>query len=85
MAKITILGFILTNRSENAPQVQKLLTEFGCSIKTRLGLHEVNEQQCSTSGLLLLELFGDESASIELERQLRAIHGLQVQKMLFET
>jgi hypothetical protein len=85
MAKVTVLGFILTNRSENAPQVQKLLTEFGCSIKTRLGLHEVNEQQCSTSGLLLLELFGDESASIELERQLRAIHGLQVQKMLFET
>jgi hypothetical protein len=85
MAKKTVLGILITNRVENAPQVQKILTEFGCSIKTRLGLHEVNENLCASSGLLILELFGDESASIELEKQMRAIHGIQVQKMLFET
>ncbi len=76
---------MVTNRVENAQQVQKILTEFGCSIKTRLGLHEVNENLCSTSGLLLLELFGDEGACAELEKQLRAVTGLQVQKMIFET
>jgi hypothetical protein len=85
MGKITVLGFILANRNENAPQVQKLLTEFGCSIKTRIGLHEVDEKLCSTSGLILLELFGDESASAELEKRLREIRGIQVQKMLFKT
>jgi hypothetical protein len=84
MANKTVLGIMITNRAENASQVQKVLTEFGCSIKTRLGLHEVNEKLCSTSGLLILELFGDEKASIELERQLKAIKGIQVQKMLFE-
>ncbi|OPY13329.1 MAG: hypothetical protein A4E66_00811 [Syntrophus sp. PtaB.Bin001] len=85
MAKKSVLGIMVTNRVENAQQVQKILTEFGCSIKTRLGLHEVNENLCSTSGLLLLELFGDESACVELEKQLRAVPGLQVQKMIFET
>jgi hypothetical protein len=85
MAKKTVLGILINNRVHNAPQVQKILTEFGCSIKTRLGLHEVNENLCSSSGLLILELFGDEKASLELEKQLRAISGIQVQKMLFET
>jgi hypothetical protein len=85
MAKITVLGILINNRVQNAPQVQQILTEFGCSIKTRLGLHEVNENLCSSSGLLILELFGDEKASLDLERQLRAIPGIQVQNMIFET
>jgi hypothetical protein len=85
MAKLTVLGIMISNRVKNAPQVQMILTEFGCNIKTRLGLHEVNETTCSTSGLILLELCGDESACAELERQLRETKGIQVQKMLFET
>jgi hypothetical protein len=85
MAKKTVLGIMITNRIENAPQVQKTFTEFGCNIKTRLGLHEVDEKSCSTSGLILLELFGDNSSNDELEKKLRAIKGIQVQKMLFET
>ena len=84
MAKKTVLGILINNRVENAPPVQKVLTQFGCSIKTRLGLHEVDEKQCSTIGLILLELCGAEKDSLELEKQLRAIKGLQVQKMLFE-
>ncbi len=85
MAQKTVLGIMITNRIANAQQVQKLLTEFGCNIKTRLGLHEVNEDSCSTTGLIILELFGKENDSLELERQLRNIQGIQVQKMLFET
>jgi hypothetical protein len=85
LAKKIVLGVLINNRMANAPQVQKVLTGFGCNIKTRLGLHEVDEKMCSTSGLLLLELFGDENACIELEKQLRTIQGIQVQKMLFET
>jgi hypothetical protein len=84
MAKKVVLGVLILNRVTNAAQVQKVLTEFGCSIKTRLGLHEVDEKTCSSNGLLLLELFGDEKASAELEKQLRAIKGIQVQKMVFE-
>lgn len=79
-----ILGILIPNRVENAPQVQNVLTKFGCNIKTRLGLHETNEKTCSTSGLIVLELFGEEAACIDLEKQLRAIKGIQVQKMLFE-
>jgi hypothetical protein len=84
MAKRCVLGLMVTNRVENAPQVQKVLTEFGCNIKSRIGLHEVTENLCSPAGLILLELFGDESECAAAEAKLRDIKGLQVQKMLFD-
>jgi aspartate ammonia-lyase len=41
-----ILGIHVTGREEHAAEAQKVLTEYGCNIKTRLGLHEVNENLC---------------------------------------
>lgn len=85
MAKRCVLGVMVTNRVENASQVQKVLTECGCNIKTRIGLHEVDDNVCSPAGLILLELFGDDKAYDEVEGKLKAIKDLQVQKMVFET
>jgi hypothetical protein len=85
MAKRCVLGLLVTNRVENAPEVQKVLTEYGCNIKTRIGLHEVTENLCAPAGLILLELFGDEMVYGEIEEKLKALKGLQVQKMVFET
>lgn len=79
-----IIGAMLTNRVENATNVQKVLTECGCYIKTRLGLHEISDNLCSPSGLILLEIFGGDAAYAEVEGKLKAIPGLQVQKMVFE-
>jgi len=84
MAKETrILGVLITDRQKEAGKVQNVLTKFGCSIKTRLGLHEVTDDVCSTSGLLLLELIGDMSEMDKLEKELKAIDGTQTQKMVF--
>ncbi|MDR2018316.1 MAG: hypothetical protein LBQ00_05530 [Syntrophobacterales bacterium] len=85
MAKRCVLGLLVTNRVENAQQIQKVLTDYGCNIKTRVGLHEATENLCSPTGLILLELFGDDKAYTEVEGKLKAIKGLQVQKMLFDT
>ncbi len=84
MAKKCVIGVLVTNRVENAPQVQKILTECGCYIKTRIGLHEVTENICAPAGLILLELYGDDKAYADVEGKLKGIKGLQVQKMLFE-
>ena len=61
MAERIILGVQVTNRVEKILDVQTILTEYGCNIKTRLGLHEVTESHCSTVGLLILETYGDEA------------------------
>ena len=84
MAKeIRILGVLITDRQKEAGKVQNVLTKYGCSIKTRLGLHEVTDDVCSTSGLLLLELIGDASEMDKLEKELVNIEGTQTQKMIF--
>ncbi len=84
MAKETrILGVLITDRQKEAGKVQNVLTTYGCSIKTRLGLHEVTDDVCSTSGLLLLELTGDVHEMDKLEKELMAIEGTQTQKMVF--
>ena len=84
MSKRCVLGLLVTNRVVNAAEVQKVLTECGCNIKTRIGLHEVDNNICSPAGLILLELFGDDKAYDEVEGKLKDIRGLQVQKMVFE-
>ncbi len=84
MARKYVLGLYLTNRVENATDLQKILTECGCYIKTRLGLHEVSENVCAPSGLVLLELFGGDEAALAMEAKLKTVKGLQVQKMVFE-
>jgi len=82
--KHIIMGVHVTNRLENAAEVQKLFTEFGCHIKTRLGLHEVGPDTCSPSGVVLLELVGDEARCLELGEKLGRITGLEVQRMIFD-
>ncbi|HOX37685.1 MAG TPA: hypothetical protein PL033_06825 [Candidatus Brocadiia bacterium] len=83
MAKKVILGVQIVNRVTNVPEVQSALTKYGCNIKTRLGLHEVDEKNCSTGGLLILETFGDAKEIAAFEKTLKKIKGVKVKKMTF--
>ena len=78
-----ILGIYISDRMNEASRVQSILTKFGCSIKIRLGLHEVTDDYCDTGGLMLLELTGDINECIKLENELLNIDGLEVKKMVF--
>ncbi|HSR13895.1 MAG TPA: hypothetical protein VLS90_20775 [Thermodesulfobacteriota bacterium] len=78
-----ILGIQITNRLTKASEVQQLFSRYGCNIKTRLGLHDVGENVCSPSGLVLLEMFGKEEEILGLEKALKGIEGINVQKMIF--
>jgi hypothetical protein len=79
-----IFGVHVTDRATQVPQVQKLLTEYGCNIRTRLGLHRVDENVCSPRGLILLEMFGDPAVCGQLKAKLSKLEGVEVQEMLFE-
>lgn len=84
MRKRIIIGVQVTNRIKNALEIQEILTEFGCNIKTRLGLHEVTETVCSTLGILVLEMYGDIKQIKDMETRLKAVQGIVVKKMVFE-
>lgn len=78
----TIMGIRLDNRNNTAIEFQKILTNFGCIIKTRLGLHDVTDNKCAPNGLILLELIDDEEA-IKFEKELCSIDGIEIQQMKF--
>lgn len=84
MDQRVIFGLQITDRVKNVKTVQAILTEYGCYIKTRLGLHDVDADYCSPHGLVLLETFGDEAKIAEMEMRLKAVEGLQFQKMVFQ-
>ncbi len=79
-----IYGVHIQNRGENAVRVQQLLTEYGCYIKTRLGLHEVDDKFCSTGGVLLLEMYGDQAKCEAMRDKLKTVDGIEVKEMVFE-
>jgi hypothetical protein len=79
-----IVGIHVTERTRHVPQVQQVLTEFGCNIKTRLGLHEASEQFCSPNGLILLECVCDGDECDRMIGKLEAIEGVETKKMVFE-
>ena len=83
MDKHIIIGVHITERAQHAGQVQEVFTKFGCSIRTRLGLHEADANLCSPNGLILLEMVDDDSIVAELTALLKAIDGVEVQQMTF--
>lgn len=61
----TIIGVNLENRLETAIEFQRIITEFGCEIKTRIGLHPTFENACSDRGIVLLEVNGNADLLLE--------------------
>lgn len=84
MDKHLIAGIHITERVKHASQIQQILTEFGCQIRTRIGLHEADKGLCSPNGLILLELVDDEAKLAELKESLNEIEGVEVQTMVFD-
>ncbi len=78
-----ILGIHVTNRLKNAAEVQKVFTEYGCNIKTRIGLHDVNANVCSPSGVVLIEFFGAVAEAEAMAAKVGAVEGVDVQTMVF--
>lgn len=78
----TLVIIKIGSREERASEVQKLLTEFGCNIKVRLGLHDLPENSCSSAGLIILEVTGEESEIDDFVEKLNAFGEVTAKKMV---
>ena len=74
--KKSILLILIGTRKESAVKVQQILTGWGCTIKTRLGLHDGVLDNCSDSGLLILEICGTDEQNHELARKVSVLPGV---------
>ncbi len=79
--KHTIFGIHINQRTKNVPAVQACLTKYGCSIRTRVGIHDADATSCSPSGVVLVDVFGDDSE--EFYAELKALEGIDLQRMDF--
>lgn len=82
----TVIGIQIRDRFECVPEMQELFTEFGCIIKTRLGLHQQAETRdtCTEKGLIILELVENcDEQCREFEERLSEVEGIKVGKMEF--
>ena len=82
--KKTVMVVLINHRRDAAAKVQAVLTGWGCLIKTRLGIHEGVQEDCSENGLLFLDLVGDEEKLDELERKLNVLNGVSAKMLKLE-
>lgn len=71
-----LLLVLVNNRKEQAPTVQKILTGWGCIIKTRLGIHDGVLDDCTNTGLIIMELVGEQEKHKELVHKLDILPGV---------
>ncbi len=72
-----LMIILVDARKEQAPAVQKVLTTWGCLIKTRLGIHDGVLGNCSDSGLIILELVGDKEKQGQIAERLNVLPGVK--------
>ena len=77
-----VMCVLVKNRTNDAPQLQTVLTNHGCIIKTRVGMHEVNN--CAEDGLIMLHLTGSKEAIYDLEKAINALSEIRARTMLLD-
>ncbi len=76
MQKESIMVIRASKRRENVEALQKVLTQFGCNIKMRLGLHEAGDV-CSDDGLIILQLVDVDGEVAAFKKTLDALSGIR--------
>ncbi len=72
-----VIGVRLDNRVSNALKFQEVLTQNGCNIRARLGLHEASDDVCANDGLIILQPCGDQEQIDKLVQDLNNLTGIK--------
>jgi len=81
ITSVEILGLLVERNQDVIHSVQKVLTSYGCNIRTRLGVNELFFGE--PAGLIILELKGDAMQRLLLEKDLKALDQVHVRSMVF--
>jgi len=81
MPEYKIVLVHIKDRMANSGLVQKILSEYGCSIRTRIGFHEASEEFCATNGLVILQMIDKDK---EIITKLGKIKGVEVKGLNFK-
>ncbi|MGI6373315.1 MAG: hypothetical protein ACOX1R_09100 [Caldicoprobacterales bacterium] len=76
MSSYYIIGVRMDNRIDNAVKFQEVLTKNGCMIKTRLGLHDIIDDDCANDGIIVLQPYGSKEDVEALVNELNSLEGI---------
>ena len=82
--KKVIIGIKIPSTFEQVKQIQDIFQAYGNLIKTRLGIHDVEEENVSSYGIVLLETIGNLDEINTFEAKLKQLPTIQVQRMEFD-
>lgn len=83
MKETRIIGLLIRDRIKEAGRIQLALSKYAHLIKSRLGFHELNENTCSRTGVVILQLSGSPQEWQAFEDEISSIGGVEMQKMSF--
>jgi len=76
----TVMAVAVSRRTKSAPKVQQVLTQHGCIINLRVGLHETGKV-CTEDGLIILSLCGTKREVAALKADLAKLSGVKVKTL----
>ncbi len=80
-----IMAIRVDQRTTHAAEVQALLTEFGCYIKTRVGFHEARKDFCGEDGIIILHMCDEDGSSAKtLHAELNQLEGVKASFVSFD-
>jgi hypothetical protein len=80
-----LLVLRINDREDTAMKIQQVLTNHGCKIMTRLGLHDHGESGvCSSCGTMVLHLYCTEEERRVVEADLVKIEGVRARFVDFD-
>ena len=79
-----IIGLRVNHRTGNAVKLQEVLTQFGCNIKLRVGLHETSEQCCSDDGIILLQVCGEQQTIESMLQAFNEVEGVKAKMLVLD-
>lgn len=79
----TLMAIRVDGRIEHATKVQEILTKYGCSIRTRVGFHDTDENHCAMDGIIILQLFGNENEMQEMLDELNKVDNVSAKFISF--
>lgn len=74
MEKIAVLGILIENRAENAPEMQEIITKYGNIIFGRMGTPSLNKH----NGIISLHLEADDEKIQQFAGELKKLSGITV-------
>lgn len=76
-----IVVIVQEHRVETATKVQDVLTEYGCNIRVRLGLHDSAMGSCSNTGMIMIQYCDEDNSVEEFIKKLTAIPSVKAKSM----